>query len=298
MAIFIPYTYLFFSMKIFLSCVNCDFRDPGAPFAGFRDRIRPYLSRGGLNVTLEEEFHQSANQETLEKLDDFIRKDDVVIQLLATNRGAIPDEQEVIALKEKHRKEKRTIFSRGIETFSKQPAEFRKLLENTNDVTYTEWESYLAIHNGKGLLLYLHEENKGEFAEHIKRLGSARPKKFTSPFSGEFDLACKIFADICRLKPEMIPDKLKPKVMKANQTLMLWILGPCLAISLFLAYFGIKQMYEQWPYVGGRAVGYLIFSVVSIAIGYLIFYLRKRRASAKILEKEIPELLKKAKQED
>jgi len=68
-------------ISLFLSTVSAEFRS-------YRDALRHDLERPNLSVKFQEDFIATGN-ETLDKLDDYIRRCDAVIHLVGDMTGAL-----------------------------------------------------------------------------------------------------------------------------------------------------------------------------------------------------------------
>ena len=176
--------------RLFLSCVTHEFRS-------YRDQLATRLAQPGVELRRQEDF-VNAGQTTLEKLDDYIRTCDAVIHLVGHATGAYPEAPEVDA-------------------FLNQSSDLADKLglgaELVNgDLSYTQWEAWLALYHGKPLALYraadvapreigfaFDQDQKTKQQQHWKLLeerGRDR-KEFASPD----DLAIEVL----RAMPYLVP---------------------------------------------------------------------------------------------
>jgi hypothetical protein len=121
------------SVKIFISCVTDEFRD-------YRDQLRTDLTRHNVEVKVQEDF-KDYGLTTVENDDVYVRDCDAVIHLVGDMTGAMaqPESTEAILAKYPDLKEKFPPL--------------RELLERGEDISYTQWEAWLALYHGKPLLI-------------------------------------------------------------------------------------------------------------------------------------------------
>jgi Domain of unknown function (DUF4062) len=121
------------SVKIFLSTVSDEFR-------AYRDQLRADLTRHNVEVTVQEDFIDLGTV-TLEKLDIYIGSCDAVVHLVGDMTGAAakPASTQAILTKYRHLKERLPPL--------------REPLERGEDISYTQWEAWLALYHGKALLI-------------------------------------------------------------------------------------------------------------------------------------------------
>ncbi|MBP7443982.1 MAG: tetratricopeptide repeat protein [Zoogloea sp.] len=118
---------------IFLSCVSAEFRL-------YREELRRYLSRPNVAVKVQEDFIVTGG-ETLEMLDDYIRRCDVVIHLVGNSTGAMAQAPSVAA-----------IHARYPDFGERLPLE-EFLGEAGPPLSYTQWEAWLALYHGRRLII-------------------------------------------------------------------------------------------------------------------------------------------------
>ncbi|MGO9741557.1 MAG: tetratricopeptide repeat protein [Roseiarcus sp.] len=115
------------AITIFLSTVTDEFRD-------YRDLLIHDLTRHDVAVKVQEDFNDLGGF-TLDKLDTYIRHCDAVVHLVGEMCGSAPGALELEALEEKHR-----------DRLAKFPA-------LGPEVTYTQWEAWLALLHAKTLVI-------------------------------------------------------------------------------------------------------------------------------------------------
>ena len=77
------------SVNIFLSTVSDEFRV-------YRDQLRTDLTRHNVEVKVQEDFRQTGDMDTVEKLAHYIRRCAAVIHLVGESPGAAADRQAVV----------------------------------------------------------------------------------------------------------------------------------------------------------------------------------------------------------
>ena len=121
------------SVRIFLSTVSDEFRL-------YRDLLRTDLTRHNVEVKVQEDF-KDLGGDTLDKLDVYIIHCDAVVHIVGDMTGAYPGERELSMLRAKYPDLK-----------NKLPP-LDAALKNGVDVSYTQWEAWLALYHGKLLLI-------------------------------------------------------------------------------------------------------------------------------------------------
>ncbi len=121
------------SIRIFLSTVSDEFCD-------YRDQLRHDLTRPNVEVKVQEDFKDFGTV-TLDKLDSYIAACDAVIHLVGEMTGAAAKDAST-----------RTIVGRYPDLADKL-APLRRPLEDRLDISYTQWEAWLAILHDKRLLI-------------------------------------------------------------------------------------------------------------------------------------------------
>ena len=121
------------SVRIFLSAVSDEFRD-------YRDQLRRDLTRHNVEVKVQEDFKDLGGV-TLDKLDVYIAACDAVVHLVGDMTGAAAKPESTKA-----------IFGKYADLMDKLPP-LRQPLENRLDISYTQWEAWLALYHDKLLLI-------------------------------------------------------------------------------------------------------------------------------------------------
>ncbi len=117
------------SVRIFLSTVSDEFRD-------YRDQLRHDLTRQNVEVKVQEDF-KDLGSVTLDKLDVYIAACDAVVHLVGEMTGAAAKAEST-----------RTIVGKYPDLADKLPP-LREPLENRLDISYTQWEAWLALYHDK-----------------------------------------------------------------------------------------------------------------------------------------------------
>jgi tetratricopeptide (TPR) repeat protein len=120
------------SISVFLSTVSDEFR-------AYRDQLRSDLTRHNVEVKVQEDF-KALGGETLDKLDVYIAHCDAVVHLVGEMTGSAPGEREQQGLLRK---------------YPDLPASLPPLddvLRSGAEISYTQWEAWLALYHGKLLL--------------------------------------------------------------------------------------------------------------------------------------------------
>jgi tetratricopeptide (TPR) repeat protein len=185
------------AISVFLSTVSDEFR-------AYRDQLRGDLTRHNAAVKVQEDFKDFGG-DTLDKLDVYIAFCDAVVHLVGEMCGAVADQRQQQALLAKH-----SDLQRKLPPLS-------EALKNGECLPYTQWEAWLALYNGKPLMIAKARPkaprgprfapNKGSRATqagHLKRLKAFHryPFEFTNAdnlakqilASGILDLLAKDYA--------------------------------------------------------------------------------------------------------
>lgn len=164
------------SVHIFLSTVSDE-------FLAYRDQLRRDLTRHNVEVKVQEDFKEYGGS-TLDMLDQYIAECDAVIHLVGDMTGSAPSAASVVALLAKYPK-----------MLEKLPP-LRALVQQGHDISYTQWEAWLALYHNKLLLIAEADqaaprgpsyaptdESRAAQKEHVQRLrGFERySRSFTSP---------------------------------------------------------------------------------------------------------------------
>jgi hypothetical protein len=121
------------SIRIFLSTVSDEFRE-------YRDQLRRDLTRHNVEVKVQEDF-KDLGSVTLDKLDVYIANCDAVVHLVGDMTGAAAKAESTKA-----------IVGKYADLMDKLPP-LRRPLENRLDISYTQWEAWLALYHDKLLLI-------------------------------------------------------------------------------------------------------------------------------------------------
>jgi hypothetical protein len=121
------------SVRIFLSAVSDEFQD-------YREQLRHDLTRQNVEVKIQEDF-KDLGTATLGKLNTYIKACDAVVHLVGEMTGAMAKDASTTAILEKNR---------GLG--DKLPP-LRELIQNRINISYTQWEAWLALYHNKLLLI-------------------------------------------------------------------------------------------------------------------------------------------------
>ncbi|QTF93775.1 tetratricopeptide repeat protein, partial [Halomonas sp. BM-2019] len=119
---------------IFLSTVSAEFRS-------YRDTLRHYLERPNVTVKVQEDFIVTGT-ETLDMLDEYIRRCDVVIHLVGDMTGAMAQAPSVAAIRERYP-----------DLGHRLPPVADCLGAGGPPLSYTQWEAWLALYHGRRLII-------------------------------------------------------------------------------------------------------------------------------------------------
>jgi len=121
-------------IQIFLSTVS-------AEFGSYRDALRHDLDRPNVSVKVQEDFIATGNQ-TLNKLDEYIRQCDAVIHLVGDMTGAMAQATAVSAIQQCY------------PDLAERLPELRPFLNVGGPaLSYTQWEAWLALYHRRMLLI-------------------------------------------------------------------------------------------------------------------------------------------------
>jgi hypothetical protein len=121
------------SVRIFLSAVSDEFYD-------YRERLRHDLTRPNVDVKVQEDLKESGTV-TLDKLDVYIAVCDAVVHLVGNMTGSPANAASTVAIVGKYA------------NLVHKLTPLRLPLENRLDISYTQWEAYLALYHGKPLFI-------------------------------------------------------------------------------------------------------------------------------------------------
>jgi hypothetical protein len=128
--------------RVFISCVSGEFERPEARFPGLRCQLRHYLTRADCEVKVQEDFRQTGDEDTVEKLAGYIRNCAAVLHLVGELPGAVADRKAVAD------------FLAAVPNFLEHHPDLRAALGDCSDLTYTQWEAFLALHYCIPLFVY------------------------------------------------------------------------------------------------------------------------------------------------
>jgi len=201
------------SDRLFLSCVSSEFEHlhdkttggNSARFPGFRSALAGYLRRAGCDVKVQEDFRQTADLDTVEKLADYIRSCRAVVQILGCEQGSTANPTARIRMLAN------TALLGGKSFLATSPA-LANELGDCSDLTYTQWEAFLALHYDVDLFIYADPTGNEANTPHLNRLRIAR--KFPESFASDVDLLGRLVGDLRTIVPEMA--KLKQQIAKTR----------------------------------------------------------------------------------
>jgi hypothetical protein len=192
------------SKRLFVSCVSDEFRS-------LRADLRLYLTRADCEVKVQEEFRQTP-EDTVEKLDGYIRQCQAVIHLVGEQAGSIADPRAVAA------------FLKNNPDFLSAHPEIRGQLGDCSDLTYTQWEAFLALHHGVPLFVYKAPEAANHAGQQTRLDRLKLGRRHAEEFSGKDDLLGKLIgdlADIVRIKK--VERKIAPsRILRHSPTHLVW----------------------------------------------------------------------------
>src|SRR5437764_711121 len=121
-------------VQLFISAVSTE-------FASYREALRKALKRRDVDIHIQEDFGP-AGLPTLEKLDAYITDCDAVIHLAGHMTGAMANPHSLDALKRLHG-----------DLVGRLPSLNSAVETGLPELSYTQWEAYLAIYHRKRLLI-------------------------------------------------------------------------------------------------------------------------------------------------
>jgi hypothetical protein len=119
--------------SLFISCVSNE-------FANYRDAVRRDLTRPNLDTKIQEDFIASGGA-TLEKLDEYIQHCEAVIHICGDMTGSMANKLSVQYTNDRY------------PDFATRFPQLRPVLEGNNQLSYTQWEAWLAIYHRKRLFI-------------------------------------------------------------------------------------------------------------------------------------------------
>jgi hypothetical protein len=167
--------------SIFISCVSDEFEKPQAPFPGLRNQLRFYLTRADCEVKVQEEFRQTGGVDTIEKLAGYISKCAAVIHLVGMLPGYLAHKKAVAD------------YLAKVPGFLANYPDLRAALGDCSDLSFTQWEAFLALHYGVPLFVYATDKASAQ-QKHLDRLLIGQ--KFAAPIKDHSDLLGQLIGDI------------------------------------------------------------------------------------------------------
>jgi hypothetical protein len=212
--------------RIFLSAVSTEFRS-------YRTLLADDLKRPNLEVKTQEDIERvSAGGTTLHKLDVYIRGCDGVVHLIGDAAGKMAPQAAVQAL---------------LEHYPKLPARLpmlaKALAASPPEISYTQWEAYLAIYHRIPLYIYLaapdaprdptfqpdeHEKRlQHEHLQRIKDLGRDR-----GCFANQERLSSMVLRDLHDILPPL-RGRARGRFAAAVAIVLLLAVGSSYLLGLF-----------------------------------------------------------------
>ena len=173
--------------RVFISCVSDEFEKLGARFPGFRSSLKKYLTAADCEVKTQEDFRQEGKDLTVAKLNGYISNCAAVIHLVGAKSGATADAKAVAECLEAEPK------------FLEKYAELRAKLGDCSDLTYTQWEAFLALHHGVNLFVYDTEDAATGQQVHLDSLRSV--SRYPTRFHDAADLLGLLIGDLRKIIP-------------------------------------------------------------------------------------------------
>jgi tetratricopeptide (TPR) repeat protein len=126
--------------QIFLSTVSAEFRS-------YRDTLRHDLTRWNVSVAVQEDFIVTGT-ETLDMLDDYIRRSDGVIHLICDMTGALAQAPSLALMRDRYP-----------DLAERLPPLAPFLWPDAPALAYTQWEAWLALYHRKPLIIAVPEQD-------------------------------------------------------------------------------------------------------------------------------------------
>src|SRR4051794_28548479 len=120
-------------LSLFISCVSDE-------FGQYRDVLRKGLSRPNLTTKIQEDFIAYGSA-TREKLDEYIRQCEAVIHICGDMTGSMANDLSLNYIRDTY------------EDFVTRFPELLQVLEGSEQLSYTQWEAWLALYHKKGLII-------------------------------------------------------------------------------------------------------------------------------------------------
>lgn len=130
------------SVTVFLSTVTDEFEPKDkANGVAYRSRLSQICERPNVSVKIQEDFIAGSGP-TLDKLDNYILASDAVVHLVGSMTGAMAHPAAVASL-----------LKRYPDLADRLPALRSTVESGSPELSYTQWEAYLAILHGKELVI-------------------------------------------------------------------------------------------------------------------------------------------------
>ncbi len=142
--------------SVFISVANCE-------FAGLRGEIRNALA-GSFDVVVEPDFPASASN-SIRQLDDLIRRCELLVHVVGTEPGSRAQHEDIRAF----------IEDEAFRRFLWRTPDARQALGDFSQLTYPQWEVWLAVNRGIPVLAFRTEGATSDRAQsaHLTNLRSA-----------------------------------------------------------------------------------------------------------------------------
>jgi len=175
--------------RVFLSCVSAEFEHEQAHFPKLRSRLRDCLDQADCEVEVQETFRQEGAADTLQKLDGYIRGCAAVIHLVGELPGAVAPKKTVAA------------YLKTVPNFLSQHAELHAGLGDFSDLTYTQWEAFIALHHDIPLFVYATAQADHGQTKHLQRLQTASKYPGAKRIQDPADLFAQLVGDLRYILP-------------------------------------------------------------------------------------------------
>lgn len=242
------------SVSIFLSCVTAEFGD-------LREPIRHELTGSDVEVKIQEDF-RSYGAATLQMLDRYIRDCRVLLHLVGQQAGSAPPRASVESL---------------LRDYPDLLPRLPVLDGIAFDLTYTQWEGWLAIYHGKPLFIAIPKATLPQAqAAHLDRLRTEDRHPVTFREAGDVP---RLFVRECLsdIQVEHRAGDLARRLFAREQEN--WpIYAACLTVLLVLGgalVLGLHALGEPVrAAIGSPALGMLAAAVMMIYGGFCLLVIR------------------------
>ncbi len=173
--------------RVFISCVSDEFEKPDARFPGFRSSLRKYLTAADCEVKVQEDFRQEGKDLTVAKLNGYISNCAAVIHLVGAKPGATANARAVAE------------YLQAEPKFLEKYPDLRAQLGDCSDLTYTQWEAFVALHHGVNLFVYATDDAATGQKLHLDRLRSV--SRYPTRFTDAADLLGQLIGDLRKIIP-------------------------------------------------------------------------------------------------